>query len=569
MAIRVHPIPKYGPSGGNGEPPDSGTGGPDLAEHIADTTTHGVATGAIVGTTMNQTLTNKIIDGLLNQLRNISDGSIHELAAIQATKIANGTVSNAEFQALDGVTGPLQPQLDTKVTGPATATDHALARFDGLTGTLIQDSTALLADSGDLQLAAGLKVGPTTVTEAGMIQYDGTDLVGWVEGKWLSLTKAETVTEGVWRWSTGTVPPPPLRSVMVNQADYALATLLWITRISNANLDRTPTLDYLKAGDEILLLDPNDASLNARYTIEPGTITQYTDYYEFPVSLVEASGGTFMNNSELRVVFLITTGGVAEADIGPGEANTLTYWTGINTVSFDPELHYDPTTQRLGIGTSTPRENLELVGALILGNAVTTTNGTIRFDGIDLTGRVGDAWVSLTRQGDIVGPAGTTDNALARFDGATGKLLQDSVILVTDAGAVSGITTLTTSGLINGATPTEISYLSGATSNLQAQINTLTGGSTPGDVIGPASSTDMALARFDGTTGKLIQNSPVFVSDSGGVTGIATLTASGAINTTGTINGVTPTELGYVTGATSNIQAQIDSMTMAVDGGIF
>jgi hypothetical protein len=44
------------------------------------------------------------------------------------------------------------------------------------------------------------------------------------------------------------------------------------------------------------------------------------------------------------------------------------------------------------------------------------------------------------------------------------------------------------------------------------------GGGGIGDVVGPASSTDNAVARFDGTTGKLIQNSNFVVSDSGEVT---------------------------------------------------
>lgn len=41
-----------------------------------------------------------------------------------------------------------------------------------------------------------------------------------------------------------------------------------------------------------------------------------------------------------------------------------------------------------------------------------------------------------------------------------------------------------------------------------------------GDVVGPASATDNAIARFDGTTGKLIQNSAVTVADTtGDITG--------------------------------------------------
>jgi hypothetical protein len=47
-----------------------------------------------------------------------------------------------------------------------------------------------------------------------------------------------------------------------------------------------------------------------------------------------------------------------------------------------------------------------------------------------------------------------------------------------------------------------------------------------GDVYGPASSTDNAVARFDSTTGKIIQNSVVIVGDTGDVTGVGTLSAA-------------------------------------------
>lgn len=52
-------------------------------------------------------------------------------------------------------------------------------------------------------------------------------------------------------------------------------------------------------------------------------------------------------------------------------------------------------------------------------------------------------------------------------------------------------------------------------------FGSLVGASAPtssgsgGDVVGPASSTDNALARFDGTTGKLLQNSNTTLSDAG------------------------------------------------------
>jgi hypothetical protein len=46
---------------------------------------------------------------------------------------------------------------------------------------------------------------------------------------------------------------------------------------------------------------------------------------------------------------------------------------------------------------------------------------------------------------------------------------------------------------------------------------TIPPGAGAGDVVGPASATDNAVARYDGTTGKLIQNSVVTIDDNGGL----------------------------------------------------
>jgi hypothetical protein len=56
--------------------------------------------GDVVGTTDSQTLTNKTIDADQNTVTNIEDADIKSGAAIDATKIANGSVDNGEFQKL-------------------------------------------------------------------------------------------------------------------------------------------------------------------------------------------------------------------------------------------------------------------------------------------------------------------------------------------------------------------------------------------------------------------------------------------------------------------------------------
>lgn len=66
---------------------------------------------------------------------------------------------------------------------------------------------------------------------------------------------------------------------------------------------------------------------------------------------------------------------------------------------------------------------------------------------------------------------------------------------------------------IDGVTPVPV-YVDPVTHRLLV----LTQGSGSGDVVGPASSTDNAIVRFDGLTGKLIQNSVVTISDTGVIT---------------------------------------------------
>lgn len=46
------------------------------------------------------------------------------------------------------------------------------------------------------------------------------------------------------------------------------------------------------------------------------------------------------------------------------------------------------------------------------------------------------SWATVSGSGDVVGPASSTDNALVRFDGTTGKLVQNSVATLTDTGTL-------------------------------------------------------------------------------------------------------------------------------------
>jgi hypothetical protein len=49
------------------------------------------------------------------------------------------------------------------------------------------------------------------------------------------------------------------------------------------------------------------------------------------------------------------------------------------------------------------------------------------------------SWATVSGSGDVVGPASATDNAIVRFDGTTGKLVQNSTITINDEGLLGVI----------------------------------------------------------------------------------------------------------------------------------
>ena len=69
---------------------------------------------------------------------------------------------------------------------------------------------------------------------------------------------------------------------------------------------------------------------------------------------------------------------------------------------------------RVGLGTLTPIEALDVAGAIKLGTTTGTTNGTIRWTGTDMEARKAGTWVSMTGVGAGGGDA-ITSGTLAQF----------------------------------------------------------------------------------------------------------------------------------------------------------
>lgn len=109
----------------------------------------GDAAHVIISADSTQTLTNKSIDADTNTITNIENADIKSGAAIDASKIADGSVSNAEFQALNGVSGTI---VDT--TSVQTLTNKSL----------VDASTQFIDDGDNTKIAKFQVSGITTGT---------------------------------------------------------------------------------------------------------------------------------------------------------------------------------------------------------------------------------------------------------------------------------------------------------------------------------------------------------------------------------------------------------------------
>jgi hypothetical protein len=147
----------------------------------------------------------------------------------------------------------------------------------------------------------------------------------------------------------------------------------------------------------------------------------------------------------------------------------------------------------------------------------------------------------------VVDVAGTTNlNGItdwqvgdwAIFNGSIWQKV-DNTDAVTSVNGQTGTVVLTTTNINEGTNlyytdaraRASVSAGTGISYNSTTGVITNSSPSLGGDVVGPSSATDNAVARYDSTTGKLLQNSVVTVGDTGAVSGVTTLAASTSVTT--------------------------------------
>ena len=104
--------------------------------------------------------------------------------------------------------------------------------------------------------------------------------------------------------------------------------------------------------------------------------------------------------------------------------------------------------------------------------------------------------------------------------------------------------------------------------NVTQIVDGVVRGSGGGDVTGPATTTDNAIARWDGTTGNKIQDSSVLIDDSDNVSGIGTLSAGSTTVTALSVSDGNITNVGDIALDTISSDAgSTVSVTLGTDAG--
>jgi hypothetical protein len=163
-------------------------------------------------------------------------------------------------------------------------------------------------------------------------------------------------------------------------------------------------------------------------------------------------------------------------------------------------------------------------------------------------------WASYTG-GDVVGPSSATDNAITRFNGTTGKLIQNSGITIDDNANLAGARSVQLSGAIPASTPIGTMWFDASTDTLNFKQNNITQqigeelfiyGRASNDIV---DGQVIVVTGSYGTTGVVtFEPAPIGTTNGDSIIGIATepitKNSFGRITTFGTVHGLDTAGLG-------------------------
>lgn len=457
------------------------------------------------------------------------------------------------------------------VVGPASSTDNALARYDGTTGKLLQNSGATLDDLGNItannlsgsntgdQIASGIPNTPSgsitstnvqdAIDELNVDKQAQNDTLQEISD--LGSNEAPILYKGAWTPSTNT---PTLADGSSSNQGHLYTVLSAgtadlgsgsVTYRAGDYILANPVGNYKQMANVKTAADlPNVTAGNITATDVQGAINEL-DAEKLSKTLTDAE--IFVGDGSNVATSVAMSGDATIANTGAvtiaNEAISNSKLANVSTATFKG---------RVSAGTGDIEDLTGTQATTILDNVVGDT-GSGGIKGLVPAPASGDAasskflkadgtWAVISGSGDVVGPASSTDNALARFDGTTGKILQNSGASLDDSGNLtannlSGTNTgdqTTITGNAGTATALETARTIGGTS-FDGTANIAIGSL---NITNVASTTSAELAGLisdkTGSGSLVFGTSPTLVTPA-----LGTPSALVATNVTGTASGLT------------------------------
>lgn len=504
-----------------------------------------------------------------NELVNTPDLTLKADQATTYTKIEVDTslAGKAELvhvHAISDVTG-LQTALDGKSATGHTHTAANVTDFD----TEVSNNTDVAANTtarhthanaAALNLVSGTNTGDNAVNSnySGLAASKQDTLVSGTNIKTINGTSVLGSGNITIAGGTGAVDSVNAQTgVVVLDADDISDTATTNKFVTAAEKTKLSNLSGTNTGDQDLSGYSTTSHTHALDDLTDVAITTPTTG-----EVLKYNGTTWVNDVDA------TSGGAGATNLAATLSSTQTVIT--SDTGTDATI---PAVGGTNAGVMTPTQKTKLDGiansatanssdATLLARANHT--GTQTASTISDFNTAADARVVAGITGKVDGPASSTDNAIARFDSTTGKIVQNSGVTISDSSlgqvnisstdainiAPTGgayINTSSADGIILTASATgfasgiALSASDGGVtiSNDNLQTNTIsertaasgvtidgvlikdglvdgvdvsTLGSGSGDVVGPASAVDSRVAMFNGTTGKLIKDSGLTLS---------------------------------------------------------
>lgn len=368
----------------------------------------------------------------------IVNADVNASAAIDATKIHDGSVSNTEFGYLNGVTSSIQTQIDSKITSSLTDSFIFVGNVSNVPVGVAVSGDVAISNTGVISISAGVIVDADINASAAINAtkiHDGTvsnTEFGYLNGVTSAIQTQidskldDSLNDGL--IFVGNVSNVP---VGVNMTGDIAITNAGVTSISagvivNADVSASAAIDFSKL-----------ATLTSG-NILVGNVSNVA-------TSVAMSGDATLSNAGVITIAnnAITTAKILDANVTTSKLadDNVTYAKIQNVVANNVILGNNAGAGGI-VDELTGTEVTAILDTftdLLQGLAPASGGGTTNFLRADGT------WATPAGgSGDVVGPASATDNAVARFDSTTGKLIQNSGVIIDDSNNVTGLGTLNT-----------------------------------------------------------------------------------------------------------------------------